>query len=539
MWWERQTWNPNNKKNMETNVKNVNNPLIVRCEYCGGDLSYDIVGQRYCCAHCGAQASNAEKKAEHLKWKSIRKKAVMEELAHVKSFSCPACGAQTIVTGEDAAAQCPFCQNTMIDATFGGNDVPEVILPFKLSKEQAEAKLKEWLDKNSNNLAAKVIRRSIGNITGCYLPYHIVRGAYNCKLKIRTTDTSEWGYPFNAYLKHTAVNASNDLSNLFLDGIEPFDFDSALEFNFGYLNHQNAKVQNIGGQELNNRIEEETRAELYRNISKKVHTKELSITLTGDNNESIAALMPVYLLKCKSGISAAVNGQTGKVSIDTGKKKNATGLWWMAPTIATLSVVVGAWILAGYALGLLGGLVFGMVFFAVAWTRHSKEMIPDILTYPEKQEERDDTQTEFIADFGEGLVPAKLRFFTFWRIVKTVVGVLVAIFLPAILAVPIQLMRGLPLTDIHLEYGAAWYCIPGFFAILAAGGIAKTMMYNAPIYYEILPNGKSKRRRVKNSGREWQKTILKSLETKEEKRVGCLIIGLLVFMLTGSLLAML
>lgn len=521
---------------METKV---NNPLLVRCEYCGGDLGYDIVKQRYFCAHCGAEASNAEKKAEHLKWKSIRKEAVLKDLAHVKSFSCPACGAQTIVTGDAVTAQCPFCQNTMIDASFAGNDVPEVILPFKLSKEQAEARLKEWLDKNPNNLAAKVIKRSFKNITGCYLPYHIVRGAYNCNLRIRTNDTSLSGYPFNAYLKHTAVNASKDLSNLFLDGIEPFDFDSALEFNFGYLNHQNAKVQNISGNELNNRIDEETKLELYKSISKKVHTKELSISLSGDNNETIPALMPVYLVKCKSGIAAAVNGQTGKVSVDTGKQKNATGRWWLAPTIATLALVIGAWIFAGYELGLAGGLVFGIIFFVIAATRHSKEMVPDILTYPETHEERDDNLTEFIADFGEGPVPAKLRFFTFWRIAKTVLAVLVAIFLPAILAVPIQLMRGLPLSDIHLEYGAAWYCIPGFFAILAAGGLAKTMMYNAPLYYEILPDGKTKRRKVKNSSKPSLKSIFQQINAKDGKRTGCFIIGLLVFMLIGSLMAML
>ena len=42
-----------------------------------------------------------------------------------------------MATGEDASAQCPFCQNTMIDAEFAGNDVPEVIIPFKLNKEEA------------------------------------------------------------------------------------------------------------------------------------------------------------------------------------------------------------------------------------------------------------------------------------------------------------------------------------------------------------------------------------------------------------------
>ena len=43
---------------METTVKN---PLVIRCEYCGGDQSFDIVKQKYCCAHCGAEANAVEK----------------------------------------------------------------------------------------------------------------------------------------------------------------------------------------------------------------------------------------------------------------------------------------------------------------------------------------------------------------------------------------------------------------------------------------------------------------------------------------------
>lgn len=517
---------------METVVKN---PLVVRCEYCGGDVNYDIAKQRYCCSHCGAEASNADKKAENLKWRSIRKEAVMKDLAQVKSFSCPACGAQTIATGDSVTAQCPFCQNTMIDAKFADNDIPEVILPFKISKEEAEAKLREWLNKNKSSHAAKVIECSMQNFTGCYLPYHIVRGAFDSKLHIRMHD-GDSVYPFRAYLSHTAVNASKDLDNLFLDGIEPFDFDSALEFNFGYLNHQNAKVQNINGEALSGRINEETNAELYKSLSKKVSTKEMSVTFSDDNSETIPALMPVYLVKCKNGIAAAVNGQTGKVSVDTGKEKNLTRFWWLAPTAATLAVIIAGTLFGGWELGFLGGLVFGIVFFIIANSRHEKKVVRVIETYPKSKEDHNDTQTEFVADFGEGLVPAKLKFFTFWRITKVILIILAVIFLPVLLAVPIQLMRGMPLTSIHIGYGAAWYCIPGFFTILAAGGLAKSMMYGVPIYYEILPNGKTKRRRLASR----KKVTMKELFPKSTltSKQGCLVIGFMLFLLIGSTLAM-
>ena len=519
---------------METSV---NNPLVVRCEYCGGDVSYDIAKQKYCCAHCGAEMDTAEHKAQYSRWKRLRHDIVMQDLSTVKSFSCPACGAHTIVAGDNVTAQCPFCQNTMIDAQFAGNDLPEVIIPFRLGKEEAEAKLREWLQKNSGNPAAKVIEQNMKNFTGCYLPYHIVRGASNSNLQIRGVDASY--YPFRAYLKHTAVNASKDLSNMFLDGIEPFEFDEALEFNLGYLNHQEAKVQNVDGEALVQRIGEETQEELYKTFVKKMKTKELSVILGDDLPESIPALMPVYLVKCEGGVAAAVNGQTGKVSVDTGKTINLTRTWWMVPALATLVVVAAALYFSHeLALAIAGGAVFGIVFFAVAHSRHEKKLVPEILTYPKTRASHNDTEAEFVADFGKGLVPARLRFFTPWRILKVVVAVLAVIFLPLLIAIPIQLLRGLPLSTIQVGYGAAWYVIPGFIAILAAGGIAKYRMYNSPIYYEILPNGKTKRRRTSSQKKITLKEMLSQTKLTFTVKSGCLIIGFILFLLIGSVSAM-
>lgn len=269
----------------------------------------------------------------------------------------------------------------------------------------------------------------------------------------------------------------------------------------------------------------------------------MSVGLSDDSNETIPALLPVYLVVCKSGIAAAVNGQTGKVSVDTGKQKDMTRLWWITPALVTLAVVIAGWYFGGFALGFMGGLVFGLVLFVVAHSRHKKVLVEEILTYPDKKEEHNDTRTEFFIDFGQGQVPVEIKFFTPWRIIKTIVIVLAIIFLPVLLAIPIQLLRGLPLTDIQIGYGAAWYCIPGFFTIIASGGLAKSMMYGVPLYYEKMPNGGKKRRRLASQQASSKQASSKkklfpdkdiSLASKE----GCFIIGLLLFMLIGSTLAM-
>ena len=529
---------------METQV---NNPLVIRCKSCGGDQSYDIVKQKYVCAHCGVENSVQDKNVEYRNWRSLRQNIVMQDADKVRQFSCPSCGAQTIASNEDASVECPFCQSTMIDASFAGNDLPEVIIPFKISEADAKKRLSQWLE-GRNDKVAQAVKGKIDKLTGCYLPYHIVRGAFVGDMVVALQDASGSYYPLRAYLNNTAVNASKDLDNMFLDGMEPFDFDEARVFEFGYLNHQKAKVANVSEGDLMQRIKEETQNEVYDDLKRRMHNKEIKVLLEDEGNESIPALLPAYVLKCGDKMAVGVNGQTGTVSLLTGKSKNLTGRWWLFPLVATLAVIFVCGILVGlnisFAEGFIGsvliGLMFGLVFFAVAHNRHQDNFVKEVVTSGGSFKKHNDTRTVFFADFGEGEVPVSLRFITFGRILKLVLSALAIIFLPALIAVPIQLMRGEPLSAIKIGYGAAWYIAPGFFTIAALGGIAKAMMFGFPIYREILPNGTTKKRTSSAKAKIPKPKFLQNLSDtlSEKKGTGCLVVGFLLFLLIGSVAAM-
>ena len=134
---------------------NVNNPLVIRCKNCGGAQNFDITKQQFVCEHCGSTSELDSQKAEFKNWRQIQQQKVREGLSHVRTFVCPACGARTLAAADDASATCPFCQNTMIDAEFAGTDLPEIIIPFKITKEEAENKLKAWLAENKGNQTAR------------------------------------------------------------------------------------------------------------------------------------------------------------------------------------------------------------------------------------------------------------------------------------------------------------------------------------------------------------------------------------------------
>jgi len=523
-------------KTLEMEAK-VNNPLIVRCPNCNGEEGFDIEKQRYECSHCGHITEKAQQKLEFRNWRKLQHNKVRSDIGKLKLFRCPACGAQTMAPVDEAVAKCPFCQNSLIDADFSGAVMPEVILPFKLTYDEAKSRLEKWLGSNSLSPAAKSIRNNMDRFAGCYLPYHVVRGACDGNMSIADQAGIGHNYPFRAYIKSMAVNASCGLDNIFLDGIEPFDFDETREFEYGFLNGQRAKVQNVGSKNLEKRISDETSTELYHTLSKDVHTKEVSVLMGDNETETIAALMPVYFLKCDNGVAVAVNGQSGKISVFTGKNKNLTRFWWLGPVAVAIVLAVVISILGDdVSLGFAVSLVIGIILLVVAHQRHHDEIVPDVIISPKDKESHNGTRAVFMKDFGDGKIPVKIKFFTAWRIIKIAIAAVIIIFLPYLIALPIQLLMEKPISDINLLYGAAWFIIPVLFTVLGLTGMGKAMLYGYPMYYEVLPDGKTKRVKIKKDTSEsTTKNIFGFLRTK----VGCLLVCIALFLLVGSIGAML
>ena len=382
---------------METQV---NNPLVIRCKQCGGELGFDIVKQQYVCSHCGATTEQDSRKAEFKEWKNIHQRNLQEQLSQAKLFCCPACGAQTMTSSEDATAKCPFCGNTLIDDTFSDTELPEVIIPFKITLEEAKSKLKEWANDNKKQPAAVELVQHLDQLMGCYLPYQIVRGANNGHLFIAKLTGVDTSHPFKAYVDATAINASKEFDNLLLDGMEPFLFDEAKEFDFSYLNGQKAKIKNVTVEELNKRIDEEIKTELFRTLSKKLLNRRISLFLLDNEYESASALLPVYFVNCGNGIAATVNGQTGKIAIATGKTLQPAKHWWILPTLLAI-IATGLGIFSKeYTLIILAPVLLGCMFFFEALNKHWRTPVKEILTMPKSRQARDKTRLQFFVKKG-------------------------------------------------------------------------------------------------------------------------------------------
>ena len=78
----------------------------------------------------------------------------------VMTIKCQSCGAEVIINTEEATrARCHWCRNALsINEKIPNGAVPDFILPFKITKEQAREKRNFLLDKIKSQLNSKSIK---------------------------------------------------------------------------------------------------------------------------------------------------------------------------------------------------------------------------------------------------------------------------------------------------------------------------------------------------------------------------------------------
>lgn len=116
----------------------------VTCEYCGTELEVKTIEEMYAAKEAAAAKAQAAKEA---KWDTSAAGSEWEadEAEQMKAFTCSSCGAQIVSDGNTMATECCYCGSpTMLPSRFEGMLKPDFIIPFKKTKEQAVAALKEF-----------------------------------------------------------------------------------------------------------------------------------------------------------------------------------------------------------------------------------------------------------------------------------------------------------------------------------------------------------------------------------------------------------
>ncbi len=246
------------------------------------------------------------------------------------TLKCTSCGAEVVIDTESAPnSRCHWCRNTLsINKQIPNGSIPDVILPFSVLKEDAEAQIKKFVNKR-RFFAHPVFRKEFttDNIMGVYYPYMIVDSNTHVQLKgkgehlvrrytVGSDENKKTYYDadeyhiereFDLFIDNLSVESSLDKlkndknkTNNIINAVMPFDVDNAVKFDANYIKGYTSEKRDVNIDQLRNLVNNQTRdiAVFAANDSLKHYDRGVrwdseNIDLEGQKWE--AAYLPIWL----------------------------------------------------------------------------------------------------------------------------------------------------------------------------------------------------------------------------------------------------
>lgn len=492
--------------------------LNIYCPNCGAPAQFDIVRQIYCCSSCGGKVTIEDAKKEKDEIIKISGKKADKDFG-LEISSCSGCGATIIFEENEALSNCEFCGRSLIRKRYvSSSQMPHYVVPFGVTREEAAEKLLQWCERNSKKKEAKHLREKISQLRGYYLPYEMVNGPVNCTVK-KSSVTAK--YDAYGYLNGEFVNCSKQLDNLVLDAMEPFDLDNLQEFDFAYVAGHRIKVSDIGRQEIFVRLHDEAEANYRIRMEQLWGTRSIDMETKVEGIADFPVLLPVYYI-ADGEVRAAVNGQTGKISVRAEKDSSYLEIPWWIKGIGILLLALGLTFLAvwfgGYSLpeslgitGMLGGfylLVFICMFqdggsTAFGIYHYRKIYNSGEQTYCREQGrlvlsdsvlKRRIKEPVFMQILDGVETPVSYTFRSIYRTLWMIGLSIVVLFFPVIIAL---FVNGFDFQRLTLSGSAVWFCITVPLIPIYLIRFGLQWIYENPWIYIFTEDGKRRKYRKK------------------------------------------
>lgn len=339
----------------------------VTCEYCGTEFEIKAIEDLYAAKEAAAAKAQAAKEA---KWDTAAAgdEWAAEEAAQMKAFTCSSCGAQLVCDENTMAMECCYCGNpTMLPSRFEGMLKPDFVIPFKKTKEEAVAALKEFYKGKKLLPAAFTANNRVEAIQAMYVPFWLfdsavtASGTYHATRDsvVETEDeiiTTTMHYNCvregKMSFEHIPVDGSEKMDDSFMESIEPFDYSEMVPFSTAYLAGYLADKYDVDADAAVKRADER----VVKSAEGCLEATVNGFTMVSDNGDCAVmkdesavhyAMAPVWILTTRyenKPYTFMMNGQTGKfvgsLPIDKAKLRNYTLLAFI---IGVIIVYIIAW----------------------------------------------------------------------------------------------------------------------------------------------------------------------------------------------------
>ena len=315
----------------------------LECEYCNSTYSVEEIEQLYAAKNAAAETAEQSDGA-----KAMYDELWGEDAEHMRAYSCPSCGAELICDDTTAATSCPYCGNpTVVPGQFAGVKRPDYVIPFKLSKEDAVAALKQHC--KGKPLLPKAFTREhhVQEIKGVYVPFWLYDGTAEADITYaasrstrvhRGDDEIITTYHYRVRRAGTVdyvsvpVDASTKMPDAYMDAVEPYDYSGLKPFAMAYLPGYLADKYDVTADDGFARARVRMQNSAADAMANTVLGYETCIPTSGhvqaERKQAAYALMPVWMLSTQykgKNYLFAMNGQTGKI---VGELPMSWGRFW-------------------------------------------------------------------------------------------------------------------------------------------------------------------------------------------------------------------
>ncbi|HBI74409.1 MAG TPA: hypothetical protein DEG06_08650 [Lachnospiraceae bacterium] len=336
-----------------------------KCPNCGADMAFDSNSGMLRCASCG-RTENIEKMAggkaspdgevtydmdeedelsaraafDHdYKDASNEDEPTSHNTFHgdeAVQYHCNNCGAVIITDTQTTATTCSFCgAGVVLGDRLTGSLAPAKVIPFTISKEQAQEAFVKWCRKGLLTPKDFMTADRIKSITGLYVPFWLydINGRGEAEAictRVRTYTRGDWIYTETKYYavyrkvdlnyERIPCDASKKMDDDLMDKLEPYEYSNLKDFHMPYLAGYLAEKYDYDDTQLLPRVKNRVAAYVdsylrstisgYSSVSyqrKDIHLRQKRADYT---------LLPIWMV-CYDYKQAehnfAMNGQTGKI----------------------------------------------------------------------------------------------------------------------------------------------------------------------------------------------------------------------------------
>lgn len=322
-------YNPSQDKVMceSCGSSDFNYNIDEKCPTCGGELKYNENTNTIECCICDFKTTLDTVDTN-----------TQEEQMEGNEAVCTGCGAHILIEDNTASFKCPYCDSIInVSKNIIGVAKPKYIIPFKNTRQDAEAAFSKWCKKGFFCPKDFQFSDRIKEIKPMYIPFWIYdldnQGLMSFEArKVRHYSDSRYNYTETKYyqcdrnikmrLLDLPCDASKKMDDKSMDLLEPFNLKDSKEFNIGYLSGTLTEKYDFTNEELLKRAIAKNKEFIIEYLKKDMSKNGFSLPVLRTDGTNVRTekadyiLLPVWIVSYNykgEDIQFLMNGQTGKV----------------------------------------------------------------------------------------------------------------------------------------------------------------------------------------------------------------------------------